>query len=149
MSKDIEKNIIAPTHYQNEGGYQVFDILTAWDFRTYYKDGHPALLTNIQLIGSAFNVVKYLLRAGKKDNVAQEFGKIVVYLQEIKKFLSGTKFGNVGYRIYTRKYTVAKISKDYKLSKEDAKILETFVNGDIEVSIIIAKDKYNKLKKAL
>ena len=71
QANDIKVNYeIVPNHYDNKQGYDVIDI-----------SKHYGLNFN------RGNVVKYICRAGKKDNELQDLKKALDYLQREIKFI--------------------------------------------------------------
>ena len=68
---DIKVNYeIVPSHYNNKQGYDVIDISKHYNLN--FNRG---------------NVVKYICRAGKKDNELQDLKKALDYLQREIKFI--------------------------------------------------------------
>ena len=68
---DIKVNYeIVPSHYDNKKGYDVIDISKHYNLN--FNRG---------------NVVKYICRAGKKDNELQDLKKALDYLQREIKFI--------------------------------------------------------------
>lgn len=64
----LSKNVNHPAHYQSKNGIEAIDVIEAFD-----------------LDFCLGNVVKYVLRCGKKDNEIQELEKAKWYLErEIK-----------------------------------------------------------------
>ena len=65
MSKNIEKEMVNhPSHYQSKNGIEVIDVIESFN------------------LGFCLgNVVKYVLRCGKKDSDIQELEKAKWYLE--------------------------------------------------------------------
>jgi len=66
----MEEDVVShPSHYQLSNGIEVIDVikgvLTPEQYKGYLKG----------------NLIKYILRAGKKDNEAQDLGKGNMYLE--------------------------------------------------------------------
>lgn len=66
MSKDKLSNVNHPSHYLKNSGYEVIDVIEAWD-----------------LGFSLGNAIKYIARAGKKDpnKYREDLEKAMWYIQ--------------------------------------------------------------------
>lgn len=70
IDEKIEKAVTHPLHYGGDTPYECIKVLKAWLKPDQYKGF---------LIG---NVIKYLCRSGKKDNILQEAKKAQFYLDK-------------------------------------------------------------------
>ncbi len=64
MDKELLRSITEPDHYDNNQGYDIIDVCN--DYSLSFNKG---------------NIVKYVARAGKKDDELQDLYKALDYLQ--------------------------------------------------------------------
>lgn len=122
-----------------EGNLKYLDIITTWN--DYFKGNFNKYLGNIQypknLIWNKKDTIEYLLKAVSAINEMQEYKKVQVYLNTIKKLLYSTKeFAFLEEAIETLDYEKLKNSYD-KINN-----LKFVKDKVVNIEIILNKLKY-------
>lgn len=136
----IKKNVVAPNHYCGKSGMQVIDYVDSLDVKILFKNNEKGILLTkdsddtycfngrlITIYSYLFNMIKYLFRAGKKDNTVQEYAKIVEYCRNL--MLELDKIDYVSVDIVSNKYSLDFISKDYDFDELKMDILVNILDG--------------------
>lgn len=136
----IKKNVVAPSHYCGKSGIQVIDYVDSLNVKIIFKNNDKDIFLKVDdniyhsqgrlitIYSYIFNMIKYLFRAGKKDNTVQEYAKIVEYCKKLVIELN--KIECIHVEMSSNKYDIDFISEDYDFSNFKKDILANMLNGD-------------------